>query len=91
MFFTKKKPKLMIAETSSSTWNYHLRLVTPGEEKFGGGASPALCEKPLGWDTKIPLSVYGESASHIPQKWCKSCADIAREQVLPGVSEITKI
>jgi hypothetical protein len=87
MFF-KKKIRLMISETSTSTWNYHLRLVTKGQEKFSGGAGPALCGKPLGWDMKYPLSAYGQVASNIPQKWCSECLKIAQEQNLPGVSEI---
>lgn len=38
-----KKGDLVISETATSTWNYHLRVI--GAEGFmpGGGAPPALC------------------------------------------------
>lgn len=72
---------LVIAETSTSTWNYHLREIGSEEElKLGGGAGPALCGAPLGWDTKIPLTAWGKK-SHIPEKWCKECEKLARPLV----------
>lgn len=74
-------PRLLIAETASSTWNYHLRLVEEGQEKFGGGAGPALCGAKLGWDTEIPLTVYG-TKSHLPEKWCSKCQELAKAQKL---------
>ena len=73
------KPKLVIAETSYSNWNYHLRLVLPGEEKYSGGAGPALCGQAMGWDTKIPLSVYGNK-DHIPSSYCSKCKELAEAQ-----------
>ena len=83
-----KQSRLLVSETASSTWNYHLRLVEEGKEKYGGGAGEALCGRKLGWDTEIPLSCYNSIGSHIPDHWCKECLKIAKEQNLPGVEEI---
>ena len=79
--------KLIISETASAVWNYHLREVQDGQEKYGGGAGDALCGRKLGWDTEIPLSVYG-TKSHIPEHWCKKCLEIARGRNIPGVDQI---
>jgi hypothetical protein len=79
--------KLIISETASSSWNYHLRLVDEGQEKYGGGAEEALCGEKLGWDTKVPLKVYG-IVSHLKEHWCKKCLEIARKTNLPGVEKI---
>jgi hypothetical protein len=81
------KETLLVSETANSSWNYHLRLVVSGEEKFGGGAGTALCGSELGWDTKLPLSSYGIK-SHIPSSYCKKCLALAREQNLTGVEDI---
>lgn len=64
---------LVIAETSTSTWNYHLRRVVNDRLFFGGGAPSALCGAKLGWDTLIPLSTWGQD-SHVPATWCATCA-----------------
>jgi hypothetical protein len=64
---------LVIAETDTSTWSYHLREVVDGRLFLGGGAPPALCGAKLGWDTLIPLRAWGQR-SHIPESWCKACA-----------------
>jgi hypothetical protein len=64
--------RVVIAETATSMWNYHLRKVEDGKLYLGGGAPPALCGRKLGWDTKIPLTAWG-TKSHIPQSWCKEC------------------
>lgn len=82
--------KLIVSETAISTWNYHLRLIEEGQEKYGGGAGYALCGEKLGWDTEIPLKYYNSIGSHIPEHWCKKCLKIARETNLPGVKEIIK-
>lgn len=63
--------KYVIAETATSTWNYHLRL----REKAG---RIALCGKILGWDTSAPLSSWG-TKGHIPASYCKRCEELARE------------
>lgn len=67
---------LVIAETPTSQWHYHLRRVVNGKLHLGGGAPPALCGAELGWDTMQPLSSWG-LRSHIPETWCKECARIA--------------
>lgn len=77
------KRRLLIAETSSSTYNYHLRVVAEGDEKFGGGAGKALCGRELGWDTRIPLSTYGV-VGHLNERYCKHCMDIAIRANMPG-------
>lgn len=79
--------KLVISETASSTWNYHLRLVKPGQEKFGGGAGLALCGRELGWDTRLPLKSYGMK-DHIPSAYCQACLDKAKSEKLNGSEEI---
>ncbi len=81
---------LVIAETSTSTWHYHLRRVgRDGKLYPTGGAPPALCGVALGWDTPIPLDAWG-SKSHIPQHWCLDCATVANDEatratVLPAL------
>ena len=46
-------PRIVIAKTASSMWNYHLRLVIDGKLFYSGGALPALC----GWHSAgIPAS-----------------------------------
>jgi len=82
-----EKKSLVIAETATSSWNYHLRYVDKKDLKLGGGAGPALCGRPLGWDTTIPLGVYG-TKSHIPQSWCSQCKNIARTQHLDGSTKL---
>lgn len=73
---------LVIAETSTSSWNYHLRRVSADGKLYpGGGAPPALCGRSLGWDTKQPLSAWGKK-SHIPQHWCKDCAGVASDDLV---------
>ncbi len=72
---------LVIAETETSTWNYHLRRVADdGRLYLGGGAPPALCGARLGWDTPQPLSSWGRR-SHIPETWCKECARLGFGEV----------
>lgn len=70
----KREPatRLMISETRTSNFSYHLRLVKEGEEKYSGGAGPALCGAELGWDTHFPLTVWGMK-DHLPSKWCETC------------------
>ena len=74
-----KKPlapgDLVIAETETSTWNYHIRRIEADGLFLGGGAPPALCGAKVGWDTLIPLSTYGskDGLSH----WCPKCLKIA--------------
>lgn len=67
---------LVIAETSTSTWHYHLRQV---QERLylGGGAPPALCGQQLGWDTQIPLRAWG-IRGHLPESWCQKCETAAK-------------
>lgn len=65
---------LVIAETATSTWNYHIREV--GEEGIrlsGGAALKGLCGTPVGWDTQIPIETWGLK-DHIPSTWCRACS-----------------
>lgn len=71
-----KEGDLVICETETSTWSYHLRRVGPEGPKFSGGAGTALCGRKVGWDTRIPLATYGEK-SHLPERWCAKCAELA--------------
>ena len=78
----KKVPRegdLIICETASSTWNYHLRQIGPEGPMYGGGAGNALCGQKLGWDTLIPLDQYGSPPDHIPIHWCSECAELAKK------------
>lgn len=79
-------PALVISETSSSTWHYHLRLIGDEGIKLGGWHGlESLCETPLGWDTQIPLSHYDPDRK--PERicdgtFCRECYDIAKKQGL---------
>jgi hypothetical protein len=73
---------LVVAETATSTWSYHLRRVgKDGRLYRGGGAPPALCGVALGWDTKISVTAWG-AKSHLPEKWCMDCAKVAQEDLM---------
>lgn len=87
----KAKPgTFVIAETASSSWNYHLRRIGEDGKLFpNGNAPPAVCGRALGWDTKIPLTAWGKR-SHIPETWCLECAQgagdsLVRASVLPAL------
>ncbi|MEK2647355.1 hypothetical protein [Bdellovibrio sp. BCCA] len=71
--------KLIIAETNTSQWNYHLREIKPGEERYSGGAGNSLCGRSLGWDTHIPLSSWGLKGN-VPSSYCKKCREIATQK-----------
>jgi hypothetical protein len=70
---------LVIAETATSTWNYHLREVKDGKLYPGGAAPPALCGKQLGWDTKIPLESWKISTIGA-ESWCTDCDRLRKRQ-----------
>jgi hypothetical protein len=70
--------KLVISETATSNWFYHLRLISESELRLTGGAGDALCGAKLGWDTQIPLTAWGKK-NHVPSKWCKKCFQIANK------------
>lgn len=72
-----RQSDLVIAETNTSMWNYHLRVVVDGKKYLTGGAPPALCGRKLGWDTKIPLRAWGND-NHAFASWCDTCATIAK-------------
>ena len=78
--YSKVPSHYTIAETTSSTWHYHIRRVGPEGLKHGGGAPPALCGAKLGWDTKIPLEAWG-TKDHIPSVWCWQCQSIMEGRV----------
>lgn len=77
-----KDPKLgdlVISETRSAVWSYHLRVV--GAEGFrpsGGENLVALCLKKMGWDTRIPLSSWGKKGN-TPASWCSECLKRAQD------------
>ena len=72
--------RIVISETRTSTWHYHLREIPEGEEPNHNGlptGTKALCGNDnLGWDTQIPLERWGHK-SHIPTGWCAECARLA--------------
>lgn len=62
---------IRIAETSTSTWSYHLVQAT--SEDLKQGQLKALCGKEfVGWETSLPMRTWGEP-SHIPSHWCVEC------------------
>ncbi len=61
---------LVICETATATYHYHLREA--------GSCGPALCGQAVGWDTKIPLTAWGVK-DHIPSRWCQRCKEIAEK------------
>lgn len=76
-----KPGSVVVSETSTSTWSYHMRRVgEDGRLYLGGGAPPALCGRALGWDTKIPASAWGKT-THLGEKWCLECAKVAAEEM----------
>jgi len=75
-FFKKKPVTYTIAETSTSTWSYHIREVH-GKLFLSGGAPPALCGSKLGWDIKTPVDSWGHTG-FAPIKWCAKCEEIYR-------------
>jgi hypothetical protein len=72
--------KLVIAETSTSTWHYHLREVIDDEVYLTGGAPPALCGAKLGWDTSFPLELWNRK-SHIPEHFCQACTKLSEDLI----------
>lgn len=69
---------LIISETSTSTFNYHLRRIDDlvGPKYSGDSNLIALCGQKLGWDITMPITAYGLK-SHVPYKWCKKCKELA--------------
>ncbi len=82
---SKTKDTLIISETRSGYWNYHYRALKDNELPNYAGFSKktyALCGREIGWDTKIPLKVYGNKSEHIPESYCEKCRKIALEKGL---------
>ena len=75
-----KDPKLgdlVISETRASVWSYHVRVIGPeGFKPSGGENLVAMCGKPLGWDTRIPLESWGRKGN-TPDTWCATCEVMA--------------
>lgn len=65
--------KLVIAETATSMFAYHLREVVDGRYYFSGACPDAICGAKLGWDTHFPLSGWGKSTMGC-ERWCAKCA-----------------
>jgi hypothetical protein len=82
--------ELVVCETATSTWHYHLRVVGREGKKMGGGAGDSLCEKKMGWDTEIPLESYGIRGGS-PGHWCKKCLELAIERghIVPTAAQKT--
>jgi hypothetical protein len=74
--------ELVIAETISGNWHYHLRRVGSSGLKLGGGLSllgkegRSLCGKELAWDTKFSLTAWGKHDGY--SHWCSACETIAK-------------
>lgn len=77
------KTELVISESPTSTWFYHLRQVGPEGLKLTGGAPDALCGAKLGWDTKFPMAYWGRR-DHIPSRFCAECERLAKASGLFG-------
>jgi len=78
-----KTGDLVVAETSTSTWHYHLRIIGPEGFRPSGyfGFVQALCGRTLGWDVSIPVSTYGVKDDYLAH-WCRDCQDEALERKL---------
>lgn len=71
---------LVIAETVTGNYHYHLRLVGAEGVRLGGGTNLlALCGAKLGWDTQVPLAAWGQQ-DHIPSHWCRQCEELATKE-----------
>ena len=76
-FFSSPKKTLVVSETATSNYSYHLRQVMKDQKKLSPRIGPALCGATLGWDTKIPLSAYMKKDGY--SHWCKICYELAEE------------
>jgi hypothetical protein len=81
----QKHRGLVICETRSSTWNYHLRELTEEGTKYGGAHNTfALCGQEIGWDIRTSLNAWGRLVDHIPEHYCEKCFELA-VKILPEV------
>lgn len=82
----QKQPTLVVSETPSSMWHYHLRAVGKEGIQFGGWPGlEALCGATLGWDTQVPISHYDPNQRQeriCDGLFCRECYDIAKKQGL---------
>ena len=75
--------KLIISETATGTWHYHLRKLGDGPQYGGGVGLVSICGVKLGWDTEIPL---GHFDSELKTKrlcdghFCGDCFDVAEKK-----------
>lgn len=76
--------KIIISETATSTWNYHLRELGEDGPKYGGGVDLiSVCGIKLGWDTEISLSQFDPEfkAERICDgHFCGKCFDVAKKK-----------
>jgi hypothetical protein len=78
---------LRIAETSTSTYHYHLVRATTEEPKQG--KLEAICGLNFtGWETVIPVDVWGVK-DHLPSKWCQDCTEKKNQRCLGFVTTIS--
>ncbi len=64
---------IVVSETATALWHYHLRRMGPEGPKPGGGAGPALCGAKLGWDVNLPVEVFMSLEAHDTFKPCEEC------------------
>ena len=70
---------LRIAETSTSTYHYH--LVRRKTDAIKQGELEAICGKKFtGWETMIPVRVWGMK-DHLPSHWCQECTEAKANEV----------
>ncbi|APU88920.1 hypothetical protein Rctr197k_114 [Virus Rctr197k] len=69
---------LVISETPSGTWHYHLRVIGPEGFKPGGGAPPALCGRALGWDTFALIESWNKKSGGVSVVYCAACTAAAK-------------
>jgi len=72
---------LVVCETRSAVWSYHLRVIGGEGFKPGGGYINALCGRAMGWDTRIPLATYGKKGN-TSSTWCEACLNEAKTKGL---------
>ena len=77
-----KDPKpgdLVVSETRTGVWSYHLRLIDEeGFKPSGLFEKKALCGHEMGWDTRVPLDTYGRAINTITH-WCSKCLEAVKE------------
>lgn len=84
-WFSKNKYSLVVSETETSAWNYHLRILDERGFKMGGsGNLISLCGKKMAWDTLVPAETFLKTDRPEFGTYCKECKRKAEELMEGG-------